>query len=105
MKSTALIVMVQKEKGGVRITDLDPDFVKGEDGDKWYGILDVMNLGEMPPEDEPQPTDAERRKIVDWLTTELKYAAEIKSGDIKAVIRRLNKQQYTNTVQDLLESI
>ncbi|MCH2205561.1 MAG: DUF1592 domain-containing protein [Lentisphaerales bacterium] len=92
----------KKKKGGVRITDLDPDFVKGEDGDKWYGILDVINLGEMPPEDEPQPTDAERRKIIDWLTVELNYASQIKSSDVKTIIRRLNKQQYTNTLKELL---
>ena len=77
--------------------------VNGEDGDKWYGMLDVLNLGDMPPEDEPQPTDAERRKIVDWLTFELKYASSIKASDVKPILRRLNKQQYTNTLKELLQ--
>ena len=93
----------KKEKGGVRITDLDPDLINGHDGDKWYGMLDVINLGEMPPENKPQPTDEERRKIVDWLTVELKYASEIKAAEVKPVLRRLNKQQYTNTLKELLQ--
>lgn len=92
----------KKKKGGVRITDLDPDFVKGPDANKWYGMLDVMNLGEMPPEKKDQPTDEERRKIIDWLTVELKHASQLKSGDTKTIMRRLNKQQYTNSLKELL---
>ncbi|MCM8533710.1 MAG: DUF1592 domain-containing protein [Lentisphaeraceae bacterium] len=93
----------EKKKGGVRITDLDPDFVKGPDANKWYGMLDVMNLGEMPPKKKDQPTDEERRKIIDWLTVELKYATQVKSGDTKTIMRRLNKQQYTNSLKELLD--
>ena len=39
--------------------------------------LDLINLAEMPPEDEPQPTDAEQRKVVAWLTAAIaKHQAE-----------------------------
>ena len=92
----------EKKKGGVKITDMDPDIVNGPHAEKWFGMLDVLNLGEMPPEDKKQPTTEERRKIVEWLTVELKRAAEIKRGNVTTVIRRLNKQQYTNTLQELL---
>ncbi|MEO2019834.1 MAG: DUF1588 domain-containing protein [Fuerstiella sp.] len=41
--------------------------------------LELMNkvqeqifLGQMPPEDQEQPTDAERRRLIDWLSSELK---------------------------------
>lgn len=93
---------IKKDKGGVRITDLDPDFVNGPDAQKWYGMLDVLNLGDMPPEEDDQPTDKEKAILIDWLTTELKHAAQLKKGEISTVIRRLNKEQYTNTVQELL---
>ena len=93
---------IKKDKGGVRITDLNPDFVKGPDAQKWYGMLDVLNLGDMPPKEDDQPTDKEKAILIDWLTTELKHAAQIKKGEISTVIRRLNKEQYTNTVQELL---
>ena len=93
---------IKKDKGGVRITDLNPDFVNGPDAQKWYGMLDVLNLGDMPPEEDDQPTDKEKAVLIDWLTTELKHAAQVKKGEISTVIRRLNKEQYTNTVQELL---
>ena len=39
--------------------------------------LDLINLAEMPPEDEPQPTGAETRKVVAWLTAAIaKHQAE-----------------------------
>ena len=39
--------------------------------------LDLINLAEMPPEDEPQPTDAEQRKVVAWFTAAIaKHQAE-----------------------------
>jgi len=92
----------EKKKGGIKITDLDPDMVNGPHAEKWFGMLDIMNLGDMPPEDKTQPTNEERKKIIGWLTVELKRAAEIKRGNVTTVIRRLNKQQYTNTLQELL---
>ena len=93
---------IKKDKGGVRITDLDPDMVNGEDAQKWYGMLDVLNLGDMPPEEDDQPTDKEKAILIDWLTTELKHAAQVKKGEVSTIIRRLNKEQYTNTVKELL---
>ena len=93
---------IKKDKGGVRITDLDPDMVNGKDAQKWYGMLDVLNLGDMPPEEDDQPTDKEKAILIDWLTTELKHAAQVKKGEISTIIRRLNKEQYTNTVKELL---
>ncbi len=92
----------EKVKGGIKITDLNPDMVNGPHAEKWFGMLGVMNLGEMPPEDKKQPSAEERKRIIEWLTVELKRAAELKRGNITTVIRRLNKQQYTNTLQDLL---
>ena len=93
---------IKKDKGGVRITDLNPDFVNGPDAQKWYGMLDVLNLGDMPPEEDDQPTDKQKAILIDWLTTELKHAAQVKKGEISTIIRRLNKEQYTNTVKELL---
>ncbi|MCM8529489.1 MAG: DUF1592 domain-containing protein [Lentisphaeraceae bacterium] len=93
---------IKKDKGGVRITDLDPDMVNGPDAQKWYGMLDVLNLGDMPPEEDDQPTDKQKAVLIDWLTTELKHAAQMKKGEVSTIIRRLNKEQYTNTVQELL---
>ena len=38
------------------------------DLERYQEIVDQLNLGNMPPEDEPQPSDAERAKMVGHLT-------------------------------------
>lgn len=92
----------EKQKAKVRIDTLNPDMLNGIDGDEWKHVLDAINSGEMPEEDEKQPTVEERRTMVEWLTDELHEAKEYKKGKLAPVIRRLNKDQYTNTLKELL---
>ena len=82
---------------------LDPDIINGKDAEKWHAALDVINTADMPPEDVKQPNDEERRKIVDWMTVSHKIAKDKKRGEAKTVVRRLTKDQYTNSLQDLLD--
>jgi len=66
-------------------------------------ILDQLNLGAMPPEDEKQPSDDERRAVVEWLTGRIaKYHEEHQPTHDQTVLRRLNSREYSNTVRDLL---
>ena len=67
-------------------------------------ILDQLNLGEMPPEDEQQPTKAELKMVVTHLTTALAKAREAARENIgKVVMRRLNRAEYRNTIRDLFQ--
>ena len=91
-----------KQKAQIRVDNLDPDMLNGPHGDEWAHILEVINTGEMPEADEIQPTQEERRAMVNWLTDELYEAKELRKGNIAPVIRRLNRDQYTNTLQELL---
>ncbi len=68
-------------------------------------ILDILNLGEMPPHDEElQPTPEETQRIVHLLTDtmESQYAL-IESTGQETVFRRLNRREYRNTIRDLLK--
>ncbi|MCB9887721.1 MAG: DUF1592 domain-containing protein [Planctomycetes bacterium] len=91
-----------KQKGDVRLDTLDPGLAGRADAEGWRAALDMINGAEMPPEDEDQPDDAERRVIVDWMTGSLRAAAARFAGDRHTVLRRLTKDQYTNALQDLL---
>tara|TARA_R110002049_G_scaffold305056_3_gene501167 strand:+ start:125169 stop:127739 length:2571 start_codon:yes stop_codon:yes gene_type:complete len=66
-------------------------------------ILDLINLGEMPPakKNVPQPTDSHRRRIVDSITKHL-TAAEADGIAPASVLRRLSRDEYNNTMRDLL---
>ncbi|MCB1124025.1 MAG: DUF1592 domain-containing protein, partial [Verrucomicrobiae bacterium] len=92
-----------KHKNGVRVDELDTDFVYGRYRDTWHDILDLLNLGDMPPEEEVQPTDRERQLLVDWITDQMKQAAaERRFTEGLGVIRRLTRYEYNNTMADLL---
>jgi len=91
-----------KQKGGVQLSALNPDFANGHDAPQWHAALDMINSGEMPPVKQQQPSNAERQLLVDWITGGITIAKETKKGKSKQVIQRLTKQQYTNTLQDLL---
>ena len=69
----------------------------------WQNMVDMLNLGLMPPYEEPQPELEELKPVVDWITATLKahYDREESTGG-QTVLRRLNRKEYRNTVRDLL---
>ena len=92
----------EEQKGGLRLDDIDPDIVYGKDAETWRVMLDMINSGEMPPKEEDQLSDAERRVLVDWITASIQQAVAVRKADEKPVIRRLTKHQYTNSLQQVL---
>lgn len=69
----------------------------------YQDILDQLNLGEMPPPDEPQPTTAERQQLIRWLSENIKnYHDTHKNSAGETVLRRINAREYRNTIRDLL---
>ena len=43
---------------------VDPDIVRGPHAEGWHAALDMINGGQMPPDDEPQMSDEQRRLVV-----------------------------------------
>ncbi|QDH79213.1 DUF1592 domain-containing protein [Echinicola soli] len=93
----------EKQKGGLRLDKIDPDMVKGHDAETWRAMLNMVNSGEMPPKEEKQLSDEERRVLVDWITASIQRAVALRKADQEPVIRRLTKDQYSNTLNDLLK--
>ena len=93
-----------KSEAGLKLDVLPRDFLAGSrDARAWREVLDRLNLGEMPPEDEPQPEQTEHEATTRWILKELKRAvATSKDGAGQIVLRRLNREEYNNTIQDLL---
>ncbi|MBT5815370.1 MAG: DUF1592 domain-containing protein [Opitutales bacterium] len=94
----------EKQKGNRRFDSLEYPISDDNALIDFQDILDLMNLGDMPPEDEAQPSSSERQAVVDWLTQAVSdaYATrEITGGE--TVLRRLNHREYFNTVSDLFE--
>ena len=71
--------------------------------ERYQEIVDQLNLLEMPPEDEPQPTDNERSEMIAQLTEKISTAhSEFRSTGRHSVLRRLNAWEYRQTIGDLL---
>jgi len=91
-----------KAKAGFRIDELGTNFLSGTTADDWHEVINAINSGEMPPEDEPRPDAAAAFAVVEWVGTKLKEAekmARMSGGRI--LMRRLNRQEYANSVGDL----
>ncbi len=73
-----------------------------KDAAVWLGVVEQMNLGEMPPKKKPQPDGAEREKLLGWVNAALDDAAMATAGDPgPVVLRRLNNAEFNFTVRDL----
>ncbi|MGC6467898.1 MAG: DUF1592 domain-containing protein, partial [Akkermansiaceae bacterium] len=91
-----------KQKGDYRFDLLKNDLSDLQTIELWQGILDQLNLGEMPPKKQAQPSREETAKVIETLTPALQKAyATRKSTGGQAVIRRLNKFELRNTLRDL----
>ena len=90
--------------GNVRLDTLSTNLVKDSAAaETWHDVLNVLNLGEMPPEDETPLTTKERDILASWITEQIEHAIRIRrSTGGQVVIRRLNRTEYRNTMRDLL---
>jgi len=92
-----------KAEGELRIDKLTGGFENRPEADDWVEILDRINLGEMPPQDELQPTAAELLQVTDWIAKRMQSAQRRRdSSGGRVVLRRLTRLEYANTIRDLL---
>ena len=84
-----------KSKGEITLHSLDGDLSAGRELERWEAILDVLTHSEMPPEDEPQPKEAERQQIAKWIESGLRdYAAHASQESPQPTARRLTNVAF-----------
>lgn len=93
----------EKQKGDRRLDGMTADTVDGNNLLMLEEALDMLNLGDMPPDEKKvkQPSVAEKRRMIEWLTERLTIAEDSKAP-VSTVLRRLNRHEYLNTMRDLL---
>lgn len=92
----------EKQKGKMRLDVIDPDVLAGEHFGKWEDVRETFNSGEMPPEDEPQPTEEERERMTRWMDAEFKKAKLYGSTQERGGVRRLTRYELQYALEDLL---
>jgi mono/diheme cytochrome c family protein len=72
------------------------------EGNTWFRALHEIESKRMPPEEEEQPTDAERATVAGWIRGDLaKLQREQQVALGRAQLRRLSREEYSNTIYDL----
>jgi hypothetical protein len=93
---------VPKPKAGLRLDQLAPNFDNRASREKWLAVLDQLQTLKMPPEPKPRPPEREAKALVDWIGAQVKAADAKRVAEGRVVMRRLNRNEYENTVHDLL---
>ncbi len=92
------------QEGNLRVDTLDPNLQAGKDISWWLEVLAVLNNGEMPPSDATPLPEAERVRLVQWLSTEIQIASAVRRVQRGASsFRRMTRYEYNHALQDLLE--
>jgi hypothetical protein len=87
------------KKGGLDLDELSRDLADPAILSKWVRLYDRVADGEMPPKERDQPGDKEGAAFREALAPALASAHEAAKG---TVLRRLNRIEYQNTLEDLL---
>ena len=90
-------------KGGLNLETLGVDLQDAATFQSWVRILDRVRDGEMPPAKKPRPDAGAVHAFVTQVQPVLYEAdrkAKLQSGNVH--VRRLTRQEYEYTVQDLL---
>ncbi len=93
----------ETQEGNIRVDTLDPNLLHGNDIDWWLEIRAVLSTGEMPPPDDAELADADRAKVVEWLSNEIQVASIMRraSGE-QSSFRRMTRYELNYALQDLL---
>lgn len=89
-----------KKKGGLALDQHAAAAAK--DHKVWQHILEALRTGEMPPDEEKQPTLDERERIMKWIDFAVFSVDPTNPDPGRVTIRRLNRVEYNNTIRDLV---
>ena len=83
---------------------LASDFQDTESFSLGVKIHDRLRDHEMPPADSDQPSADEHRMVLSWLFDQLEErSVATRTAEGRAVLRRLNRTEYENTLRDLFD--
>jgi hypothetical protein len=91
------------KKGRLDLTRLAFDPKDSANLAVWIKVHDRVQAGEMPPKSRARPDAARQKAFVEGLAQSI-IAAEraTLAGEGRAILRRLNRQEYENALRDLL---
>ena len=93
----------KKAKGEVNLVEIADNEKLFEHRELWEKVLETIESGDMPPDNKPQPEDKQRTTLIHYVEGQLaKFDCNTEKNPGRVTLRRLNKEEYRNTVRDLL---
>jgi mono/diheme cytochrome c family protein len=93
----------KKQKNGLNLESFETSASLIDDHERWAEVVKKLRAREMPPEEEPQPSEHNRQAVAAWLAKELDHIDQLTPPDPgRVTARRLNRTEYNNTIRDLL---
>ncbi len=87
--------------GGIRLTKGMTAAAALKDPSLWSRVAKNVANKHMPPPGSPSPTDAQRRQMSAWVDAAFKQDCNLADPG-RVTLRRLNREEYNNSVRDLL---
>lgn len=92
-----------KQEGKFRLDSLPRSFADQATAQRWGEVVFRMNSGEMPPKKEPLPKPQELGRVVEWISSRMREGEAARMAKRGSVTHyRLSREEYANTVYDLL---
>jgi mono/diheme cytochrome c family protein len=93
----------KKLKGDLDLEPIADNPRLDEHREVWEKIAELVENGEMPPDKKPQPNEEERDLVIKYIDGQLaKLDCKQEKNPGRVTIRRLNREEYRNTIRDLL---
>lgn len=73
-----------------------------QDHKLWSAVWEMLRAEMMPPFKKPQPSPEERQRIITWIEHDVFKVDPANPDPGRVTIRRLNREEYRNTIRDLL---
>ncbi len=91
-----------KQKGDFALHEFRDDISVLRARKRWRDVVEMVRSGEMPPDDKPQPSAEEKRRFLASVAGVFAKADSGKPDPGRLTVRRLNRNEYNNTIRDLL---
>jgi hypothetical protein len=91
-----------KQKGDFALHEFRDDISVLRARKRWREVVDQVRSGDMPPDDKPQPSAEEKQRFLASVAGVFAKADAGKPDPGKLTVRRLNRNEYNNTIRDLL---
>jgi hypothetical protein len=91
----------KRPKAGINLARFQDEVSVKRNPDLWQQVIEVIAERTMPPEGKPSPSEEERQRASQGIQALLDSIDHVRDPG-PALIQRLTREQYNNTIRDLL---